>query len=199
MQSRTGDEAAAAINAVGAHGRELVLGATGALHLTQMPELGAALPDLASRMQAEDMANYLPDDILTKVDRCAMAVSLETRVPLHRPPRGRIRLVAAARRCGADASRRRCSNRCCSAICPWRWSTGPSAAFRCRSGNGWPGPLRGWAEDLLAPDKLAAEGLLDTRAVQTLWRRHLDKREQNATALWNILMLRAWSERWLKP
>ena len=61
------------------------------------------------------------------------------------------------------------------------------------------GPLRGWAEDLLAPDKLAQEGLLDARAVRDLWQRHLDKRAQNATALWNILMLRAWSERWLKP
>ena len=60
------------------------------------------------------------------------------------------------------------------------------------------GPLRGWAEDLLAPAKLANEGLLDGCAVRELWQRHLDKREQNATTLWNILMLRAWSERWLK-
>jgi asparagine synthase (glutamine-hydrolysing) len=60
------------------------------------------------------------------------------------------------------------------------------------------GPLRDWAEDLLSPAKIANEGLLDARAVQNLWQRHLSKREQNATALWNILILRAWSERWLK-
>jgi asparagine synthase (glutamine-hydrolysing) len=60
------------------------------------------------------------------------------------------------------------------------------------------GPLRGWAEDLLSPSKLAKEGLLDVGRVRALWHRHLSNRGQNATALWNILMLRAWSERWLK-
>ena len=61
------------------------------------------------------------------------------------------------------------------------------------------GPLRHWAEEPLSPTKLEAEGLLDVGGVQDLWHRHLTKREQNATALWNILMLRSWSEHWLKP
>jgi asparagine synthase (glutamine-hydrolysing) len=74
----------------------------------------------------------------------------------------------------------------------------PKRGFSVPLGQWLSGPLREWAEELLAPDKLANEGLLDVGAVQMLWRRHLSKREQNATALWNILMLRAWSERWLK-
>jgi asparagine synthase (glutamine-hydrolysing) len=74
----------------------------------------------------------------------------------------------------------------------------PKRGFSVPLGQWLSGPLRGWAEDLLDPAKVADEGLLDTGAVQTLWRRHLSKTEQNATGLWNILMLRAWSERWLK-
>ena len=101
-------------------------------------------------------------------------------------------------RCGAAASRRRCSSLCWRAICRCHCLIVPSAVFRCRSANGCPVRLRGWADDLLSPAKLANEGLLDSDAVQRLWQRHLSKREQNATALWNILMLRAWSERWLK-
>ena len=197
MQSTTGDEAAAAINAVGAHGRELVLGATGALQLVQMPEIATALPDLASRMQAEDMANYLPDDILTKVDRCAMAVSLETRVPLidHRVVEFVWSLPSAVRR-GREP--KALLKSVLQRYLPLELVDRPKRGFSVPLGQWLAGPLRGWAEELLAPDKLAAEGLLDTDAVRALWQRHLDRREQNATALWNILMLRAWSERWLK-
>jgi asparagine synthase (glutamine-hydrolysing) len=58
--------------------------------------------------------------------------------------------------------------------------------------------LRGWASDLLAPSSLKAEGLFDTAEVERLWQRHVNGKEDNATGLWNILMIRAWSERWLK-
>ncbi len=74
----------------------------------------------------------------------------------------------------------------------------PKRGFSVPLGQWLGGPLRDWAEDLLSPAKLANEGLLDAGQVNRLWQRHLSKREQNATALWNILMLRAWSERWLK-
>ena len=59
-------------------------------------------------------------------------------------------------------------------------------------------PLRGWASELLAPAHLKTDGLFDAAAVDRLWRRHLKGVENNATGLWNILMIRAWSERWLK-
>ena len=198
MRARTGDEAAAVINAVGAHRSELVLGATGALHLTRMAGLETTLPDLASRMQAEDMANYLPDDILTKVDRCAMAVSLETRVPLidHRVVEFVWSLPHAVRR-GTEP--KALLKSVLKRYLPLELVERPKRGFSVPLGQWLAGPLRGWAEHLLAPDKLAQEGLLDPHAVRDLWQRHLDKRAQNATSLWNILMLRAWSERWLKP
>ena len=60
------------------------------------------------------------------------------------------------------------------------------------------GPLRGWASELLASTRLKDDGFLDNAAVDRLWQRHLNGTENNATGLWNILMIRAWSERWLK-
>ena len=59
------------------------------------------------------------------------------------------------------------------------------------------GPLRGWADGLLSPAALAHDGLFEPRRVERLWQRHLAGSEHNATGLWNILMVRAWSERWL--
>ena len=197
IAAKSGDEAAAALNAVGVRKQELVIGASGSLQLAHMAELAAALPDLASRMQAEDMGNYLPDDILTKVDRCAMAVSLETRVPLidHRVVEFVWSLPRAVRR-GREP--KALLKSVLARYLPLDLVDRPKRGFSVPLGQWLTGPLRGWAENLLAPAKLATEGLLDPGAVQNLWRRHLDKREQNATALWNILMLRAWSERWLK-
>ena len=59
------------------------------------------------------------------------------------------------------------------------------------------GPLRGWASDLLAPSSLARERLFEPSRVERLWQRHLAGVESNATGLWNILMVQAWSRRWL--
>ena len=197
LAARTGDEAAAALNAVGAGRRELVLGAAGSLHPARMPQLATALPDLASRMQAEDMATYLPDDILTKVDRCAMAVSLETRVPLldHRVVEFVWSLPPAVRR-GREP--KALLKSVLQRYLPPATIDRPKRGFSVPLAQWLAGPLRGWADDLLAPASLADDGLLDAGAVRELWRRHLSGRAQNATALWNILMLRAWSERWLK-
>ena len=197
LAAKTGDEAAAALNAVGADPDGLVIGASAPLQLPRMAGLAATLPDLASRMQAEDMANYLPDDILTKVDRCSMAVSLETRIPLldHRVVEFVWSLPRAIRRGNAPKA---LLKSVLQRYLPPAAVDRPKRGFSVPLGRWLSGPLRGWAEDLLAPDKLASEGLLDPGAVQRMWQRHLSNHEQNATALWNILMLRAWSERWLK-
>jgi asparagine synthase (glutamine-hydrolysing) len=148
-------------------------------------------------MQAEDMLTYLPDDILTKVDRCSMAVSLEARVPLldHRVVEYVWSLPTALRR-GREP--KVLLKSVLARYLPPSLVERPKRGFSVPLGQWLAGPLRSWADDLLSPDRLKAEGLLDPGMVQSLWRRHLSNAEQNATALWNILMLRAWSERWLQ-
>jgi asparagine synthase (glutamine-hydrolysing) len=197
MAAADADEAAAAIDAVGGDQSGLVPGATGALQPRRLPGLAAALPDLVSRMQAQDIAGYLPDDILTKVDRCSMAVSLESREPLldHRVVEFIWSLPPSLRR-GREP--KALLKSVLARYLPPAMVERPKRGFSVPLGQWLKGPLRDWAEDLLSPTKLANEGLLDVGAVRAMWQRHLSNREQNATALWNILMLRAWSERWLK-
>jgi asparagine synthase (glutamine-hydrolysing) len=190
------DQASLALARVGID-RATVNGATHGYALTPLSGLTPHLPDLVSRMQVNDIVTYLPDDILTKVDRCTMAVSLEAREPLldHRliefvwslprdvhhagGPKGLLRAVLGR-------------------YIPHAWMDRPKRGFSIPLADWLRGPLRGWASDLLAPPRLKAEGLLDAATVQRLWQSHVDGKENNATGLWNILMIRAWSERWLK-
>jgi asparagine synthase (glutamine-hydrolysing) len=197
IAAQSGDDAAAALNIVGTNQAGLVIGATGSMQLERIPGLAISLSDLGSRMQAEDMINYLPDDILTKVDRCSMAVSLESRVPLldHRVVEFVWSLPRAIRR---GREQKALLKSVLARYLPLALIDRPKRGFSVPLGQWLSGPLRGWTEDLLSPAKLTNEGLLDVRQVQTLWQRHLSNTAQNATALWNILMLRAWSERWLK-
>jgi len=194
LGARDCDEAAAAIDAVGTDDAALVPGATGSLYPRR---LAVSMPDLVSRMQAQDMANYLPDDILTKVDRCSMAVSLESREPLldHRVVEFVWSLPPGLRRGNEPKA---LLKSVLQRYLPLTLFDRPKRGFSVPLGKWLAGPLRGWAEDLLSPAKIANEGLLDAASVSRLWQRHLSNHEQNATALWNILMLRAWSERWLK-
>jgi asparagine synthase (glutamine-hydrolysing) len=198
IAAATGDAAAAALDIVGTDKPGLVKGADGSLWPARLSGLASALPDLVSRMQAQDMFSFLPDDILTKVDRCAMAVSLESRVPLldHRVVEFVWSLRPEVRRGSEPKS---LLKSVLARYMPLSLVDRPKRGFSVPLGQWLSGPLRNWAEDLLSPAKLKNEGLLDIGGVRNLWHRHLSKREQNATALWNILMLRAWSEHWLKP
>ena len=195
IAAANGDDAADGVDAVGAASAGLILNANGTLRPRRLAQ---DQPDLVSHMQAQDMFTYLPDDILTKVDRCSMAVSLEARVPLldHRVVEFVWSLPPALRRGGEP---KELLKSVLSRYMPPSLVDRPKRGFSVPVGQWLAGPLRGWAEDLLSPARLASEGLLDVGGVRDLWHRHLSKREQNATALWNILMLRAWSEHWLKP
>jgi asparagine synthase (glutamine-hydrolysing) len=153
--------------------------------------------DLVSRMQVLDMLSYLPDGILTKVDRCSMAVSLEAREPLldHRLVEFVWSLPLSVRR--GDGRSKAPLRAVLNHYLPRTLTDRPKRGFSIPLGEWLRGPLRDWAEALLDPHKLTSEGLFDTARVRTIWQRHLSGTEQNATGLWNILMVRAWSERWL--
>lgn len=163
-------------------------------HFLQMPEL-LGLRDV-QRMMALDCLNYLPDDILTKVDRAAMGVSLETRVPFldHR-------VVEFAWRLPMAYKLRPTPN---GLVTKWAlrqvlYRHVPQALIeRPKVGFGVPleqwlrGPLREWAEDLLSPERLKRDGYLNSGLVRQKWAEHLSGRRNHQHALWCVLMFQAW-------
>jgi asparagine synthase (glutamine-hydrolysing) len=148
--------------------------------------------DGVSRTMALDLLGYLPDDILTKLDRASMAVSLETRVPFldHRVVEFACTLPLAYKLRGGQAKwpLRQVLQR----YVPAGLVERPKMGFALPL-DGWlRGPLRAWAESLLDESALRREGYLDASAVRSAWQQHLAGGVNRQHELWNILMFQAW-------
>lgn len=155
-----------------------------------LPE--SALRTPAARMMYRDSVGYLPDDILCKVDRAAMAIGLETRAPFldHRVAELAWRLPEAMKLrngVGKWALRELLYRRV-----PRHLIERPKAGFAIPLAAWLRGPLRDWAEDLLDPRRMAAEGLIDPAPVRQRWSAHLAGRADHTAALWAVLMFQAW-------
>lgn len=153
-------------------------------------DLGTA-PDLA-RMMYADAVSYMPDDILAKVDRASMAVSLETRVPFldHHVAAAAARVPMEQKISGGVT--KRILRTILYRHAPRAMFERPKAGFAVPIGDWLRGPLREWADDLLDPSRMRQEGYLDASRIQQRWQAHLAGRAEATQALWPVLMFQAW-------
>ena len=186
----------AELAAVWPYETELVPGATGAQRIAPEPGLASRLPDFVSRMQYYDTLTYLPDDILVKLDRCTMAVALEARAPFldHRVTQFVWSLPPHMKRRNSESKwlLRRLLDR----YVPRRLVERPKMGFSVPIGAWLRGPLRDWGQELLAPGRIASDGLFDVSQISRLWDEHQTGRANRETVLWNLLMFQAWRDRY---
>lgn len=163
------------------------------------PERRAALPGFAERMMYLDLISYLPDDILVKVDRASMAVSLEARCPLLD-----YRVAELAWRLPLEMKIRNGQGKWILRQLLYRYVPRelverPKAGFALPVGIWMRGPLREWAEELLRPTRLKSEGLLDPAPIRAVWEQHLRGEHDWAGLLWPVLIFEAWRQAQSQP
>ena len=161
----------------------------------EMNRVKTALDPL-DRMTLADSLGYLTDDILQKVDRAAMAIALETRVPFldkdvvefaaRIPPSMKVR----------DGRGKWLVRQVLYRHVPAHLVDRPKTGFGIPIDDWLRGPLKSWAGDLLSPGKLKAEGLFNTSRVTARLAEHISGRRNHGYWLWNVLMAQAWHDEW---
>lgn len=174
----------------------LVLGSREPQTLLQKIALEGPGLDATAQMTLLDQLTYLPDDILAKVDRAAMAFSLETRVPLldHRIVEFALRVPMHQKmRPGPRGIETKWLLRqVLYRHVPREMIERPKQGFGIPLDQWLRGPLRSWAEDLLDESRLRQQGLLDAATVRRTWQEHLSGRRNWQYQLWDVLMLQSW-------
>jgi len=176
---------------------ELLPGASEPLTAFTDRGLYADALNATERMMYLDMVTYLPEDILTKLDRASMAVSLEARepfldyrlveltwqLPLHfKIHRGRTKRILRS---------------ILSRYIPPELFERPKMGFNLPLGQWLRGPLRPWVEELLDATKLRQQGVFNPTPISEAWMEHLNGGSNRASKLWGVLMFQAWRQRWM--
>ena len=156
------------------------------------PPLSSVITGEAHSMMYTDSMSYLSEDILCKLDRAAMSVGLETRVPFldHRVVELAWRLPESMKirnNQGKWALRQVLYKHV-----PKELIERPKSGFSIPIGRWLRGPLREWAETLLDEVRLNREGYFHPGQIRTSWLEHLSGRRDHTEKIWNILMFQAW-------
>ena len=174
----------------------LVLGAGTSASVAARPDEWPTLSGITEQMLWLDLVTYLPDDILTKLDRAAMANSLETRVPFL--DRGVFdvawRLPMSTKL--HDGTTKWLLRQVLYRHVPASLVERPKMGFGFPIGTMLRGALRPWAEELLDERRLRAQGLLDPAPIRAAWASHLAGTRDHGYELWAVLALQAWIDRW---
>lgn len=166
-------------------------GGNPSLH-SELPAPGSSLSDFQEWLMVSDAMGYLPTDILAKVDRAAMANSLETRAPFLDPDLYEYSWTLPMNRKIRNGQGKRILKEIVYSHLPKELMDRPKQGFGVPIDRWLRGPLNHWAESLLSEDKLKNDGFLDAEKVRSLWERHRSGKENLQHQLWTILMFQAW-------
>ena len=157
--------------------------------------IASDLNDPEHRMMLWDSLTYLPDDILTKVDRAAMGVSLETRIPFldNRVVElaWRLPLTMKIKNGKGKWPLRQILNK----YVPRELVERPKAGFAVPVGQWIRGPLNEWSCDLLNDSRIKSEGYFNPDSVKEVWGHHINGTHDHTSTLWALLMFQAWLEK----
>ena len=177
------------------HPEEIAAQGSEASTLLSDSVLHESLPGLLERMQYWDTMMYMPDDILTKVDRASMAVSLEVRVPIidHRVVEFAWRLPRHFK--VRDGVSKWILREVLYRRVPRELIERPKMGFAVPIDQWFRGPLKQWAGDLLSRDAINRYGLMKAAPIERIWTEHLSGNRNWAALLWNVIMLQSWCEK----
>lgn len=177
---------------------QVVLGSKEPLTVLTDPKRKANFSDPILQMMAQDTLSYLTDDILVKVDRAAMAVSLETRVPFldHSVLEHAWRLSLDLKL--RDGKTKWCLREILYKYVPKDLIERPKMGFAVPLDAWLRGPLKVWADNLLAAERLRQEGFFDAELIDRMWQEHKSGKRNWQYQLWDILMFQSWYEKYHK-
>jgi asparagine synthase (glutamine-hydrolysing) len=146
----------------------------------------------AAQMRRSDLGQYLPDDLMVKVDRAAMSVSLESRAPFLDHRVVELAFSLPDRMLMRNGRGKWALRQVLERYVPRSLVERPKAGFGIPLGDWLRGPLRSWATELLDGPTLRRQGFVNAAVVDRVWRQHQDGAADRSTLLWNVLMFQGW-------